>query len=354
MTWNSTREPDLVGLLRGVPPARKLERRNRALAGIVLTLALTLCGATFSEARIRFTGVGGTDFAGVAAAEEGIWFSSHTHRDWQEASGAGGGRTYTGVLATSDDHFTVVADDGTVWRSTTTQASGFVEMAQLGAALRALIETNSQLLVVGDGGYIARSSGLTGGSWVPLASSISSDLLAIATNGISSTIAVGEGGIVLRAGLGGTGWQAVPIAETRTLRALVVDSNSRYLAVGDGGAAWQSDAAGLVWEPVDLGTESNLRGASRLGQAVVVVGDAQTVLYSPANFSAWQTRVAPSVDGAGNYDLLAVNGTGTPDWVAVGTGRATIWSDLGLQWISGDVTPVITESWGRIKGRFVP
>lgn len=326
--------------------------RAVAVAVLVAVLAGALAGPAL--ARIRFTGVAGSAVAGVASADEGLWFSSSTHRDWQEATGAGPGRTYTAALAASTGFFFALAEDGTIWRSGTTLGSGFVPAATVGAGLRALTETSGRLLAVGDAGYIGRSSDLTGESWVPLASATSRDLFAVASNGLTSTVAVGEAGAIVRAGLGSTDWQPVAIAESRTFRGLTVDANGRYLAVGDGGAAWRSDASGLNWESLDFGftVEANLRAASRVGQVVVVVGDAQTILYSPANLAGWQVRTAPSVDGAGTYDLLAVAGTGTPDWIAVGSGRATIWSQLGLQWSTNQVTPVLEESWGRIKGRF--
>lgn len=325
------------------------------LSAGVFVLAALGATATSSIARITFTGVDGTASAGVASAEENIWFSSSSHRDWQKATGAGEGRTYTTVLATSDGYFLVAADDGGVWRSNAASGNAFTLRATVSSTIRDFTEYANAVLAVGDGGYVARSADRTGGSWTTIDTGVAttSDLHAIATSGAASTVAVGEGGTVLRAGAGGNVWQQVDIGETRTLRGIVVDAFGNYLAVGDGGAAWRSPADGLTWTPVDLGTTADLYAVDIVGLVTVAVGRDETILYSGSGFANWMPLLAPSFDGVSSYDLLAVAGTGTPDWVAVGTERVAIHSQLGSSWISGQVTPILEESWGRIKSLFV-
>ena len=123
--------------------------------------------------------------------------------------------------------------------------------------------------------------------------------------------------------------------------------------MGDGGAAWRSPADGLTWTAVDLGTTADLYAVDIVGLVTVAVGRDETILYSGSGFANWMPLLAPSFDGVSSYDLLAVAGTGTPDWVAVGTERVAIHSQLGSSWISGQVTPILEESWGRIKSLFV-
>ncbi|MEZ4648928.1 MAG: hypothetical protein R3E97_09125 [Candidatus Eisenbacteria bacterium] len=322
----------------------------------LLVLASLGGAATSSTARIRFTGVDGTALAGVASAEENIWFSSSTHRDWQKATGAGEGRTYTTVLATSSGYFLVAADDGTVWRSNATNGNAYTLRATVSSTIRDFVEIGGSVFAVGDGAWVGKNGDRTGGSWetIDLGIPAANDLFAVAANttGAGSMVAVGDHGTLLRATVFGASWQSVFIDESRALRGLVVDPFGNYLAVGDGGAAWRGTADGMTWSPIDLGTTADLHAVDIVGQATVAVGSSETILYSSAGFANWTSLTAPSLDGVSSYDLLAVAGTGTPDWVAMGTERAALYSQIGLSWFGSDVTPIQRESWGRIKSLF--
>ncbi len=311
---------------------------------------LILSGLAFAQT--DFYGVAGNQSAAVIAAENAIWFASATHRDWEPASGTEGGRNYTAVVAVNDGFFVVVADDGTVWRSASAEASAFVERADTTVPLRGVTQTGSQLVAVGDAGAILRSVNREAGNWVTVTSPTTEDLFAVATNGVTSTVAVGANGTILRGGLNGTTWSVVDVGETRDLQAVTTDSNGRFLAVGAGGAAWIGEAGGTVWTALDLGTESDLHGASRAGTVTVVVGAGPVAFYSAANFSAWQSVATPEITGV-EYGLNDVAYTES-DFVAVGDSRVALWSALGLEWSTGTVTPIEETSWGTLKTLFAP
>src|SRR5690606_10478135 len=221
----------------------------------------------------------------------------------------------------------------------TPAATGFVRRASAsGNALHAVTQIGSQLLAVGAGGTIVRATDQTAGNWISVSSPTTKTLRGVATNSISSTVAVGDEGTILRGGVNGNDWQVVPIDEDRNFYAVVAGPNGRFLAVGAGGAMWTSNGDGVSWTPVAPGgipITSNLRGLAQVGPATIAVGEGASAYYAANNFSNWQVGNTPIDSGIGAYDLTAVAFSGN-DLLAVGSRRVILRSFIGLVWELND------------------
>ena len=318
-------------------------------------LAWAALGIGPANARPLLLGVAATNAAGVAVGDGAILFSTETHNAWNPAAGFDESVVYTAALATSDGFFVVVAEDGSAWRSSTPTATGFVRRASASSnALHALTQIGSQLLAVGEGGAIVRATDQTGGNWVSVSSPTTRTLRGVATNSISSTVAVGDEGTILRGGVNGNDWQVVSIDEDRSFYAVIAEPGTgRFLAVGTGGAMWRSNGDGVSWTPVVSETTitSNLRGLAQVGPATIAVGEDASAYYASSNFSNWQVGNTPMDTETGDYDLTAVAFSGN-DLLAVGSRRVILRSFIGLVWEINDVIPVEESSWGRVKSIF--
>jgi photosystem II stability/assembly factor-like uncharacterized protein len=309
-----------------------------------------------AEARPLLLGVAATNAAGVAVGDGTILFAPETHNAWNSATGFDESIVYTAALATADGFFVVVAEDGSAWRSSTPTATGFVRRATAASsALHAVTQIGSQLLAVGEGGVIVRATDQTAGNWVSVNSPTTKTLRGVATNSISSTVAVGDEGTILRGGVNGNDWQVVSIDEDRNFYAVLSEPGTgRFLAVGAGGAMWRSNGDGVSWSPVAPGgitITSNLRGLAQVGPATIAVGEDASAYYAANNFANWQVANTPIDSGIGAYDLTAVTFSGN-DLLAVGSRRVILRSFIGLVWELNDVIPVVESSWGRVKTIF--
>lgn len=315
-------------------------------------LVLTTLGAP-AQGRTLLLGVAATNAAGVAVGDGTILFSTETLLAWNPAAGFDQSVVYTAALATADGNFVVVGEDGSAWRSTNPSATGFVRRATASSnALHAITQIGSQLLAVGEGGAIVRATDQTAGNWVSVSSPTTQTLRGVATNLISSTVAVGDQGTILRGGVNGNDWQVVEIDESRDFYAVTADvSTGRFLAVGLGGAMWTSNGDGVSWTPVDFDITSNLRGLVQVGEATVMVGEDASAYFASANFSDWQPANTPQSPGEPVYDLTAVAFAGN-GLIAVGSRRTILYSFIGREWTSADVIPVEEASWGRVKSLF--
>lgn len=316
----------------------------RIAVAVVLAAAIV---AGPAAGRPLLLGVDGNSSAGAIAGEGNIYFSGPDHQSWTPATGVNPALVYTSVLAASSTQFFVTTESGTVWRSNVPQATGFFERATVTSVpLRAMTEVGSRLLVVGDGGTIARSASLEGASWVLESSPVTTTLRGVATNGLTSSVAVGDQGTIVRGGQAGNNWVRVDVAETGDFLAVVADLDGQYIAVGTHGILWEGQPDGQTWTRLDSGVGATLRGITRIANRLVVVGDAGTIYYSDGALDTWYQASVPL--GVGNLYAVAFAETGV---IAVGERNVALWSFTGLDWTI-EPTAVLPMSWGRVKQIF--
>lgn len=306
--------------------------------------------APAAQARVVLESVAGTTMASVVVGDGVIFSSDALQRSWTMAEGVDANVHYTCVATTQSGMFIVGAENGSVWASATASADGFVLRAQAaGAAIRGIRQSQGQLLAVGDGGLIRRSFDLTGGSWVVVASPTAQNLRDLAVNATTAVV-VGENGTILRGGALGTDFEVVDLGVSNTFYSVVSNpsANGSFLAVGERGEMWESLPNGLTWTRVDAGISETLRGAAQIGPATVVVGQGGAIYYSSGGFDNWG---AASVSSSGNelFDAFYTGSTA----LACGVRRTVLWSEIGTNWIQGDVTPSQETTWGRVKSRYL-
>ena len=336
--------------------------RGRALglrreARMAWWLAAVLVAATGSAvatapalARPVLHEVAGTTLASVVVGEGVIYSSDALQRSWDLVEGINADLEYTCVVATTGDLFIAGALDGSIWASSNSSGDAFVQRAvAAAAAIRGITQSQGQLLAVGEGGTVRRSFDLTGGSWVAVDSPTTESLWDVAANA-TTMVAVGENGTVLRGGALATDLTEVDLGVSTHFYAVVSDptTNGRFLAVGERGEMWESLGNGTSWSRVDAGISETIYGASQIGPATVVVGDGGAIYYSPGGFDNW----GPA-SSAGSDRLLDVTYTGSTA-IACGFRRTVLWSEIGLTWTRGGVTPTQQVTWGRVKSRFSP
>ena len=200
----------------------------------------------------------------------------------------------------------------------------------------------ARVLAGGAGGALCRSSD-GGATWRAFGSGRRTDLRAMAGDGTRVVLA-GARGLVLTADARGS-WSSTVAADDETLEGVAVRGATRW-AVGSRGTIVRGDGGGS-WTVLPAATGADLHAvAAPAGGAVVVAGDAGTLLTSLDDGRSWVAR-APTPD-----DLLCLEFSGARDgWAGGGAGfgetRAEVarTTDGGVTWTSADL-PV----WGRVRG----
>jgi photosystem II stability/assembly factor-like uncharacterized protein len=172
---------------------------------------------------------------------------------------------FTGVATRAEgDAAIAVADDGTIWAL---QAEGATLLRTGDDSLRAVAMAahNGLTVAVGDGGtMLRRRAGEE--AWEAVELGTSRDLFAVQVAADASlTLAVGEAGIVVRVHAApneqvGRVEQVEHLGQDLALRAVHLGANLRAQAVGDAGTVLLSRDAGLSWSAESLTTRATLRG----------------------------------------------------------------------------------------------
>lgn len=172
----------------------------------------------------------------------------------------------------------VTFDDGATW---TPVASGTTE------TLRAVSDFG--YLIVGDGGTILRSPDTGVDTWFPVESGTTENLHAV--TGAFTRFACGENGTILLSG-NGENWFPRDPGTGATLLGLPMSASST-LVVGEGGLILEGTASWEVWTPRPSGTTHDLRAIefSRPAPArAYVVGDGGTILKTTDAGQSWAAQ----------------------------------------------------------------
>lgn len=150
------------------------------------------------------------------------------------------------------------------------------------SALRAA-ESTSVLMAFGDDGTMLLADNLLGENWTSIASGTSADLYAVAEQGASNWLVVGEGGLILKSTDNGETWEPRASGTTATLYDIVSVSGLHYLVVGEDGTLLETTDLGETWCTHTLPTTATLRGVwgqSGTNPQWFVAGDGGVLLRS--------------------------------------------------------------------------
>jgi photosystem II stability/assembly factor-like uncharacterized protein len=186
---------------------------------------------------------------------------------------------------------------------------------------------------VGGGGTVLRSTS-SGALWNPQSSGIKAALRAVffLPNGPKDGYAVGDGGTVLVT-FDGLSWEAKPSGVTGRLNDVCfVDARTGW-AVGEGGVLLMTENHGAGWRAIASGTDQQLNAIVCSRTDVWAVGDAGTVLHSPAQRgdTLGATWAVQKLEAERLTDVFFMPKT-TIGWVAERSGRVHKTSDNGITW----------------------
>lgn len=208
------------------------------------------------------------------------------------------------------------------------------------AALRAA-ESTSVLMAFGDDGTMLQAETIVGENWTPVASGTTADLNAVAVQGTSNWLVVGEGGLVLKSTDNGQTWTPRASGTTATLYALDGLSGTRYLAVGEGGTLLETRDFGETWCAHALPTTATLRTvAVPLPDQWFVAGDGGVMLRSQTQGGGNCTPVSAEAGPEAGYRLSAA-------WPNPATGDAALSLSVDRP---QHITAVVYDRLGRRVG----
>lgn len=233
-------------------------------------------------------------------------------------------------VAVGDANTLLSSTDGSTWSALTSPAVA-------GTNLNAVVY-NAGLVrhyVAGQGGVILQSTD-SAVTWTPLSSDTMNNLNAIASNGSTYIVAVGDNGTITMTSDGGANWATQTSGTSQPLRGVIYGYDStnvkfRFVAVGDAGTLLYSEDA-VIWTAGAMADSSSLtdhiksvsNGFDNNGvYRFIAVGTNGTVLTSPDGIS-W-SRVASATIGA--TQLNAITYSASRRFVAVGNGGQIYYSE---------------------------
>jgi len=175
------------------------------------------------------------------------------------------------------------------WNGASWLSFGSPAGEEAGGALHGLWSDGVTVVVVGDGGLIARRPASGATPWVREDAGVEVDLWAVAGRGASDLLAVGDEGVILRHT--GSGWQKRHERAGLRLRGAFAgpgEGDANLRAVGSGGQL--VEAAGGVWRCTQIArSAATLSGFTALSDGTLLaVGTAHTLTARRPTAPAWQ------------------------------------------------------------------
>lgn len=194
-------------------------------------------------------------------------------------------------------------------------------------------------IAVADGGRILRSVD-DARTWSAVSSPTSVDLEGVAVNDSSIMIAVGADGHILRSGNNGATWSRVPNAniDNSSFSTSAFDSGlldvlhdgQKFIAVGERRTILISDASGWNWTQLSGATPLNPISFNGIAQSdlntLVIVGDGGLILLSNDLGSSWEGMASGVLE---NLESVTF---GDDVFVAVGDDGRLLTSETGQNW----------------------
>jgi photosystem II stability/assembly factor-like uncharacterized protein len=194
------------------------------------------------------------------------------------------------------------------------------------ADLRAIEKTSfSQRYVVGDGGFVAQSTGGDQTVWNPVNAGTGADLLAVHQPAFGQAWVSGEAGTVRRL-INGT-WESRNLPTAAEDFVIFTRSSGQSYAGGSGGSLYRTTDGGSNWHLQASAGAAIRDGSGFTGSLAIAVGDNGTILKTLDGGDNWVVK--PSGTSA---DLLAYRDVAGGILVA-GTGGTMLRStDSGETW----------------------
>jgi photosystem II stability/assembly factor-like uncharacterized protein len=190
-----------------------------------------------------------------------------------------------------------------------------------------MLSGTSTAWVVGNGGFIAKSTSTNNNDWTAQTSGTTENLLDVYFANANDGWVTGANGTILRTTNGGTDWAPQTSGTAVALHGLYAANADSVFAVGDGGTVLKTRTSGA------LVTTANLRGGHFLGDTGFVVGESGTSLRTYNGGSTWTsiTGTAQNLNG-----VAWSKQTGAAGYVtAVGDGGTLVQATLaGNSWTS--------------------
>lgn len=193
-------------------------------------------------------------------------------------------------------------------------------------------DVGGNLLAVGEAGYVLRAAAYgPPGSAMATATTATLTALAVSPSG-DEILAVGHDSVIMASTTGGRTWQvefADPEAHAPLLAVYQDAVSGKAFAVGAYGRLLVRAARGQPWVLQDLqGRDGHLNGLVRTGDALLLVGEAGTLLRSWDAGGAWEDLESPYVGSF--FGILALENGGV---LLYGMrGRAFRSTDAGETW----------------------
>jgi hypothetical protein len=173
--------------------------------------------------------------------------------------------------------------------------------------LRGVWSDGVTVVVVGDGGFIARRLASGAGPWTDETSGVEADLWAIAGRGADDLVAVGDDGLVLR--WRGAGWEtrhSRPGLRLRGVFAGAGEGDGGLHAVGSGGQL--VEPVGGTWRSTQIArSASTLSGFAVLDDGTLAaVGTAHTLTARRPTAPAWQGETSNDTRERDLHALVAL------------------------------------------------
>jgi|GEM_PF-5756371 len=229
-------------------------------------------------------------------------------------------------------------DGGVHWRGASTPPGS-------GALNNVKFTDLTTAVAVGMEGTVLRTTN-RGATWTRLDSGTVRELAAVSFDDGNTGTAVGQAGTILRTTDGGLTWMAQSSGTTNSLDDVFSLDAKTAVAVGGGGTILQTIDGGVTWTPRSSGTTTHLRAVSFAdANSGTVVGDAGTILRTADGGVSW----SPQLSGT-TASLLSVAYAAEADTVAVG-GIGTILrtTDGGATWRQQEL-PLVVEQWPGWSG----
>lgn len=272
-----------------------------------------------------------TSSYGWAVGEDGVIRRSGNGGSSWTGQSSGVSTDLNAVASNGTDRVLAVGNNGEVRRrNSISNTSAFTDASNaVTGTVRLngvhLLSGSNTAWVVGNGGFIAKSTNTANNGWVAQTSGTTENLLDVHFADANNGWVIGANGTILRTTNGGTDWTPQASGTTAALRGVFAVSDDSVFAVGDDGTVLKTRTSGARV------TSADLRGAHFIGDTGFVVGESGTSLRTLNGGNTWTsiTGTAQNLNGV----VWSRQASATGYVIAVGDGGVLLQAALsGSSW----------------------
>lgn len=200
---------------------------------------------------------------------------------------------------------------------------------------------------MGDNGQISWTNG--GNTWENLPKLTDQNLNALAKPDSSTSIIVGDGGVILKSDDIAKTWRIIPTEITENLNSVDFWDENLGIVAGDNGVTLQTKDGGETWLRIETGTTRNLNSISMATSLVAyAAGDDGTILNYICSTPSGISDILGESTVCLGPSVYEVEDTNLP-------GSQIVWRVDGGEIISGQGTTSISVNWNKTgrQGVFV-